>query len=192
MWYSSFDDTTWVSQQPIPDPIASSASPSSTTFQGSLYAVWKGSYNYRALWLTRFNGGAWEPQLRLRHFCTKRGPISAVFRDGLCIAYREALGNADATWCTFLDGAIWRDKIRAGFDTGERSALATWGDEAEKKLVWNGNGVDKCIYSSTYDGSTWSRKESVHAATTSSRPSLVNFDDVFYVIWRADGDDNGI
>ena len=194
MWYSSFDGTSWMPQQLMPDPFASTHGPTLATLHGSMYAVWKGSGGDVHLWYSRFDGTSWSPQQHVGGHCSSNGAGLATFRGALSIAYKGAPGYApDAIWWTSFNGSVLSDNPMSDLVTSERPALGVWGEGPEQKLVivYKGNGVDETIYYTTLDGSSWAPKQPL-GGITSSGPAMVNYRGHLYAAWKGAGEDGGI
>jgi hypothetical protein len=84
LWYSTFNGSSWTTQQQIPYPVASSVGPSLTTSYGELdivYAAWKGSGTDESQWYATFNGEKWSTQQQIPGTLSSVGPSLAYSPD---------------------------------------------------------------------------------------------------------------
>lgn len=70
----------------------SSTGRSLATFNGKLYAAWKGKGGDETLWFTAFNGTSWAAQQQIPGTGSSVGPAIAAYR-GKLYAFRKGRGS---------------------------------------------------------------------------------------------------
>jgi hypothetical protein len=185
IWYSSFDGTSWASQEPLPSPIASSVGPSLAAYtppdsEGTqVYAAWKGSDDDERIWYSSLNGTAWSavntsgaPQAPLPSpIASSVGPSLAVFNNVLYAAWKGSDGDETLWYSSY--GAVdteypsWSLDVAGTVQAPLQSPIASSvgpslvafsPSDSEAPLLyaaWKGGDGDERIWYSCFDGTSW-------------------------------------
>ena len=126
---------------------------------------------------------------------TTMAPAVAVSKTTRYAAWRGASG--DDIWFSSFDGKTWTTQQVVGgsgwtAETSAAPALAWDFLKNELWLAWKGKGSNTEIWYSIWNGSSWSKQQTVSGASpawtagTSAAPALAFADDAIYLAWRGE------
>ena len=132
---------------------SSQVGPSTSWFNGQLFASWKDSGPGGVLEYAVFDGSQWSLQQAIPGANSNFDPAIATFGTKLYVAWRGN-GTDQRIWYSVFDGSHWSgQKQIPGAKSFGKPALSV----ANSKLyaVWKGD--DSVFSGATFDGSTWTK-----------------------------------
>ena len=179
------NNATWAPTQQLRG-VATSVGPSLATFQGKLFAAWKGMNNDEAIYFSSFANNAWVNQRSIPNAVTSVGPSLAVFNGRLFAAWKGG-GSDQSIYFASFDGSNWTPPaLFRGVGTSHGPAIIS--AFGTLLAAWKGIEGDSGIYYSTFDGRGWASQKGIENAATAVGPSLVVMGRVF-AAWRGAGAD---
>ncbi len=183
------DTTQFAGQQTIPNT-ASYIGPCLVSYQGIIFAAWRGSDDDAGIYWSTFNEDGWASQQRINGVSTGYLPAFGVFRNTLYLAWRGS-GDDNGIWYCNYDGAGWTEQqLIPGVSSAYGPSLAEY--NGLLFASWRGSDDDEGIYWATYDGSNWSAQQRISGVASFYGPSLTVHNDLLYAAWRGTGADNSI
>lgn len=204
--YYDGSNANWISQPPInPNPLMGTAynGPALASFNGALYAVWRGPIwdifrglppqgvtviNDQTLYWSRFDGTTWGPTQNGPGW-SSTGPALAVFNGALYMAWK-GMDQDQRIWWSSFDGNSWApqqyiiDERGTTIGTSDRPALAVF--NGVLYMAWKGIEGDQRLWWSSSNGSGWTPQQQ-GPGWSSSGPALAPFGGFFpglYMAWK--------
>ena len=156
-----------------------SHSPSIAFFDNRMHLVWRGVSGDHSVYHATYAGGAWSAPQPIPGVSTTSQPSLATYDGRLVLAFKGGVEDSAIYWSSLASSAsAWLAPVRiANFSTGTGpSVLAFFG---RLHLVWKGVGDDFSLNMANFDGSFWWPQHQVPAVSSSSTPSIAEFDPAF-------------
>jgi hypothetical protein len=203
IWVSKFGGTSWTQQQSLPDPIATAHRPALAVLPSGtarrLYAAWRGSDDDERIWFTFFEDiTGWLGQNPMQSpIASSVGPSLAVFNNTLYAAWKGSGSDERLWWSTYnISTGDWAPQTQfpSPIASSVGPSLAVFGQTLF--AAWKGSGNDEGLYYSLMDadtGGAWSNQTQMPSPIASSvGPSLVEYNGLFYAVWKGSGSDERI
>jgi hypothetical protein len=147
------------------------------SYNGHLFAAWKGEVGDDRLFYSQFDGSVWSPQVQIPGVASSIGPALSVSPDGLYLyaAWRGA-GSDERLWYASFDGSDWSAQaLIPGAASSVGPALSWhWSPLAGFKVTaaWKGSGSDESLWYASFDGSNWSAQALIPGAASNIGPAM--------------------
>jgi hypothetical protein len=178
--------------QPQQLPGESDEGPSLATFQGSVWAVWKGSNGDSRIWYSnQFQANSWsQPQILPSVFTSARPALSSYTHNGNQLLYAAWKGEGDdeRIWYSIFDGESWSaQQTIPNVYTSTGLALAAYGTVLY--AAWKGSQNDTRLWYATYDTSWSPQTQFPDPIRSSAGPCLSS---AGFAAWRGVGSDENV
>jgi len=160
------------------------------SYEGRLYAAWKGATGDQRLFWSAFNGQYWTEQ-DLVGGNSSAGPAMARFQDQMLIAWKGSHGDQREFFLRVKPTGLWSLQAQipnVGSTTGP--ALAEFGNRLY--AAWKGVDEDQAIWYATFDGTNWSGQQTIPGVSTSVEPALCEFSGRLYAAWKGRNNDQAL
>jgi hypothetical protein len=151
------------------------------SYNGLLYAAWKGESEDDRLFFSEFNERYWTEQ-QLVGGNSSAGPAVVNFRGTMVLGWKGEHSD-ERVFYLKVDNGLWSEQNQVpviASTTGPSLA------EFNNLLfaAWKGAGADQGIWWATYDGSNWSPQALIPNVATSVGPALCTYDGWLYAAWK--------
>ncbi len=150
------------------------------SYNGLLYAAWKGETGDDRLFYSYFDGHSWSTQKQIPG-SSNVGPALATMNGQLYAAWKSS--DKQSLFCAAFDGISgWdnQNSIPGNSDIGP--ALASVYEQLY--AAWKGESSDNRLFYSYFDGHIWSTQKQIPGSVTSSYgPSLATLGGMLYTAW---------
>jgi hypothetical protein len=159
------------------------------SYNGLLYAAWKGETEDDRLFFSEFNGSYWTEQ-RLVGGNSSAGPAIANFGGKMMLAWKGEFSD-ERQFFLPVDNGLWGAQAQIpGVASSTGAGLA----EFDNLLyaAWKGAGSDQAIWYATYDGANWSQQQTIPGVATAFGPAVCAFNGRLYAAWRGWNNDQAL
>jgi hypothetical protein len=166
LYFATFDGTEWSAQSQI-GGVASSVGPSLATFNGRLYAIWKGEGSDESLYYAHYDGTTWSGQTPGSKQTTIPGVGTSVGASlagvgNKLYAVWKGEGSDESLYCAYYDGTTWSGQTPGTSQSQIPGGVSSVGAAiAEFRgnlcVMCKGKDSDVSLYNAEWNGSVWSK-----------------------------------
>jgi hypothetical protein len=159
------------------------------SYNGLLYAVWKGETEDDRLFYSEFDGNSWSGQ-QLVGGNSSAGPAIATFDGGMVLGWKGEVSD-ERLFFLQASGGVWSAQQQI---PGVASSIGPSLAEFNNALYagWKGAGSDQAIWYASFDGAQWSPQATIPGVATSVGPALCAYNGRLYAAWRGWNNDQAL
>ena len=170
-----------------------------SSYNGKLYAAWKGEVGDDRLFYSSFDGNTWTSQVTLAGNSSV-GPALAASLGGSMFAAWKGEHSDERLFFMKYTGNAWQQQQQIACSNNVFPASSVGPSLAvfNNKLyaAWKGSDSDQSLWYASFNGSVWSSQIQIICGTlipaSSIGPSLAVFNNKLYAAWKGIANDQGI
>jgi hypothetical protein len=159
------------------------------SYNGLLYAAWKGETEDDRLFFSEFNERNWTDQQWVAGN-SSAGPSIANFRDRMVLAWKGEHSDERLFFLQVHNGLWSAQEQIPGVASSIGPSLAEFNNLLY--AAWKGAESDQAIWYAYYDGARWSQQATIPGVATSVGPALCVYNGRLYAAWKGMNNDQAL
>jgi hypothetical protein len=173
--------------------VGTSSTPSATSFNGNLYAAWKGIDTDEGIYFASMDSqNNWTGQSRIAGVGTATGVALSTFNNHLYALWKGVRSDQGIYYASMDSSKHWTGQKKiTGVGTDCIPSVAVF--NGKLYVAWKGVGSDSGIYFASMDSqNNWTAQRHIAGVGTATGVSLSTFNNRLYALWKGVGSDQGI